>query len=229
MNFNRFINCLIFVFDFTFTKGKRDNSRKTGAAGGKKWKFTEADELIFQIIGSTSNVLDGMSTPESSGSSKENIVTHPRLDTDDSNTESMQNEKTLSENVDLPKPNEQRPLPIKKPRLQINAVKIDDLNLKSSEIVGLKDQLLLKQCALVEAELKLKELQCNLTKKDLYKKQLEIMKMEREMKLSDEEKFGAVHASLQTYEVVSLDSIVDDENLTTSDEENKDDAPKMTD
>ena len=60
-----------------FIKAKRDKRNKTGEGGGRSCALDEADDLIYQIIGKESPVLDGLDVPESSGTSSAEIEINP--------------------------------------------------------------------------------------------------------------------------------------------------------
>lgn len=148
---------------------KRDNARKTGASGGKRCIFNEMDESVFRIIGSDSAVLDGMDTPESSGTSSSTIINLLP-------TSTSEKKPALSTSTMQPK----------KRKLTVdNDVVDDDVKILNS-----------KRTVKIELQEELLRLQCCLVKKDILLKQLKIEKLQRELNLTTEEKAALLNESL---------------------------------
>lgn len=114
-------------------------------------KITEVDEIIFRIIGTESNILDGLNIPESSGTSSV-IVS--------SSQEEVSKEPSLVQSLINPKQTAiSRSLPKKR--------KLDDGNINKNRKLELQENLL--------------DLQCQIATKELRLKELEILKIEREL------------------------------------------------
>ena len=138
--------------------------KKTGTGGGKKCKFDAIDNLVFEIIGTESPVLDGLPVPESSGSDSaeldgdiENI--EPTNDSANHNVEDVGFEENIREGSFIPA----RTKPGPKPGL---AQTIQDLN----RLKALKIQ---RQLNLCEREERIKD--------------LEILKLEKSLDLPPSE------------------------------------------
>lgn len=54
-------------YNIFLIKAKRDNSRKTEAAGGRAKKLTELDTLVLEVIGKESPTCDGIRPQEPNG------------------------------------------------------------------------------------------------------------------------------------------------------------------
>lgn len=50
---------LLSIGAFLF-QAKKDNAKKTGAAGGKDKKFTPVDDIVLEIIGTESPIIEGI-------------------------------------------------------------------------------------------------------------------------------------------------------------------------
>lgn len=100
-------------------------------------KNTEADEIIFRIIGSESKTLDGLNIPESSGTSS-NILTkqHPPL-------ESSQSQESSSSSV----------------RAKKRKIECDSNDDERDQYRTLKVHWLELQCELAQKDLQLRDLQ----------------------------------------------------------------------
>lgn len=153
---------------------KRDNSRQTGASGGKKNAFNQIDEMVFRIIGNDSAILDGINAPESSGSCSEMII-NPTSTSSNASTSSSSVAALpkLTKTTTTTTSSSSSPFPSKKRKIAMEG-DIDDSKNSSSTKAQLQEELL--------------RLQCTLVKKDIHLKNLQIVKLERELNLTNEEK-----------------------------------------
>lgn len=154
---------------------KRDNARQTGASGGKKFSFNEVDEMVFRIIGSDSAILDGINTPECSGTSSE-IIVRPK--------NACEAEKTATPSA-IGMRAHVGPHPPKKRKAAADA--IEDVAKPTVNNRATKEELL--------------RLQCILVKKDIHMRHLQIIQLERELNLTKEEKIKIEEQSRYDNEV----------------------------
>ncbi|XP_049317940.1 uncharacterized protein LOC125780197 isoform X1 [Bactrocera dorsalis] len=87
-------------------KAKMDNSRKTGAAGGRGCKLSELDTLVLEVIGKESPTCDGIRPQENDGEdmSLQDLIGITLNESNDSNSPLVITEVTATKKEEKPVP-----------------------------------------------------------------------------------------------------------------------------
>lgn len=121
-------------------------------------QITEFDEIVYRIIGTESNVLDGLNVPESSGTFMNAAAESIATDTEQ---------------------------PLKKRRYTASTKHNDP---KTDENTQEKDRLKIEwlelQCQVSRQDLQLNEKKMSLLEKDMHLRDLQIIKMERDLNIT---------------------------------------------
>ena len=102
----------------TIFQEKKDNSRKTGTGGGKKRQLHEADDMILEIVGRESPVIEGLAVRESDQTEMLTIA-EPEIAVEESSKLCMSRKRKLTD----PALEERR-------KLQIGLLKLEIYNKK---------------------------------------------------------------------------------------------------
>lgn len=133
-------------------------------------EVTEADELVFRIIGKESRILDGLDILESSGTSSSRILLPQVRNKQDETKPSTPQKRSQSSPSESQSGKRRKSSSKKTP----SSVWCADENVYQK--IQSKIELLDLQCQLVRKELELKD-------KDLHLRDLQIMKLERELNI----------------------------------------------
>lgn len=189
-----------------FLQEKRDNRRKTGSAGGKKFKYDDADKIIFEIIGTESPILDGLEIPEASGKDSDEFTLSSSCGTNENND--VLNNPNNNSNFNMQAGTATK---VKTQGKYTEGARKKDKGLGDPDLLSLKQQLAVKEIELAEEKIQI-------ARRQRYKLDLELYKLEKELKLPNSE-FTRPYQSICTssmnvisYDILNSEDILIDIN-----------------